>query len=163
MNAIHRERLDQIACWLEAGGDGQRRFDMRVGLELDKKPNWFRSPDDCGTTCCIAGAAVSMFAERISWSKRRHREVNTGLLFAARVDWPQVRCRARDLLGLSAAQAEELFLPDGYRTGKIDAAWAARCIRHFMATGEIDWAGTKDAQVAEKPKLTIVARIGQSK
>lgn len=158
MNAIHRERLDQIACWLEAGGDGQRRFDMRIGLELDKRPNWFRSPDDCGTTCCIAGAAVSMFAERIPWNKDRRVHPGGFHIFAGGVSWDYVGPCARDLLGLSNEQAEAIFCPPNFRSGNIDAAWAARCIRHFMATGEIDWAGTKDApKVAERPQLRIVA------
>ena len=107
-------RLEYIAQWLEAGGDaryGINGFDMR----------WWHNPEaECGTTCCIGGAARTWFGD------------------------------AYTSLGLSNVAGYELFYPPDminveyvdYRN--ITPAWAARCIRKYQQTGTVDWEGTRN-------------------
>jgi hypothetical protein len=47
---MHTQNLEQLALWLEAGAP-HVTFDMDVGAAV--KP-------DCGTSCCMAGAAFFM-------------------------------------------------------------------------------------------------------
>lgn len=108
------ERLTQIAEWLEAGAPhrgGVAGFDMR----------YVTSTTDCGTVCCIAGAANAFFDAHLGMSVNAARR-----------------------LGINRMQSLELFMPDGYTLeGKYSAAHAARCIRKLIATGEVDWHGTE--------------------
>ena len=117
------ERLNIIAEWLEAGAphkDGVDGFDMR---------DWKRYTD-CGTMCCIAGTAYQFFG-------------GEGKSFFI---------QAANLLELDYKTAERLFyaLKGSPGEGVIDLAtitpaWAARCIRKLIATGEVDWVGTQAA------------------
>ena len=112
------ERLNIIAEWLEAGAPHKDGID---GFNME---DWHKE-DECGTTCCIAGAAIQFF--------ETDSDPNTPLQTAAR------------LIGLDSRDASELF----YATDvddpleNISAAWAARCIRKLIATGEVDWEGTR--------------------
>lgn len=115
------ERLNQIAMWLEAGAPSTNGVD---GFDMS---DW-KQKKDCGTVCCIAGTANEW------WNK--------GKEFATSHD-------AAQLLGLTDEQREHLFLPGSKNEcwAGIEAppAWAARCIRKFIATGDVDWQGTRDA------------------
>lgn len=112
------DRLTTIAEWLEAGAprrDGVDGFDMRA---------WRDPFASCGTTCCIAGAAVEFFGN------------------GGRDD---IAYTAARLLGLEELPWMRLFIPAfrKARIGDITPAWAARCIRKLIATGEVDWEGTR--------------------
>lgn len=153
------DALTEIAEWLEAGAPHKgdlTGFDMTTyGLH-----------NSCGTVACIAGAAVDfhradLFQRALgSWSE-------------APIAVPPV---AREILGLTYNQSEVLFCPcddtdedypddrgdlcevyfeddedqDWIRHGDIDAAWAARTIRHLIATGRVNWRVTAPRPVFEE-------------
>lgn len=121
------DKLTEIAEWLEAGAperNGVVEFDMRHFIE----PNVHRL---CGTTCCIAGAALQFEAAE--------PYADTDEVFERL--FMTVGEAARYVLDLTNKQAEWLF------HGRLGAspAWAARCIRKLIATGKVDWAGTEHA------------------
>ena len=122
--------LGKVARWLEAGAphvdiSGRRidSFDMTKGIESE----------GCGTACCIAGALV---------------QFNGG---NATGYWTDIRDKAMDLGGITEeADAYELFglYSDGqgeYEHGRfarlreVKPEGAAKVIRKFVRTGEVDW------------------------
>lgn len=121
------DRLTKIAEWLEAGAPhkkGVAKFDMS-----DYVVN-----DSCGTVCCIAGAACQFFTKSRYKTHQSFVEEN-----------------APKILDLSEGEAEELFCAFDLQDemgfvglSKITPAWAARCIRKLIATGEVDWRGTRE-------------------
>lgn len=125
------DKLVEIAEWLEAGATyvkGVSRFDMTHFIERDH----------CGTSCCIAGAAIQ-FDRKFPYAD--------GEVTGAHET-------ARRILGLTFAQALALFYGEGSDCvldpdegdinplSRITPAWAARCIRKLIETGKVDWAGT---------------------
>jgi hypothetical protein len=131
------ERLVAIAEWLEAGAperDGVSGFCMES----------FQQERSCGTVCCIAGAANSF------WSPLKN-QIDTRDL---KSDSYPLATRAAELLGVEFGPlplqglAWDLFMIEGddFLMRRITPAWAARCIRKLIATGEVDWTGTREAQ-----------------
>jgi hypothetical protein len=121
------ERLTAIAEWLEAGAperDGVQYFDMKWWNSDLKSITGY-----CGTVCCIGGAAS------LWWSTCRYSDDH-----------------AAEALGLNYSTANQLFYPtDSDQIDLMDAvgsnaAWAARCVRNLIATGYVDWEGTREAQ-----------------
>lgn len=142
MTTMRVDRLAELAEWLEAGAPHKGTiygFDMRfVYAELDR----FIGPDGvdrCGAVCCMAGAAIEFFGTS-KQVREMHRNGNPDLDGR----------RAAKLLGISfCKQADYLFFPDESESSKppishkkIDAPWAARCVRKLIATGVVDWEGT---------------------
>ena len=117
---MNKRRLGVIARWLEAGAphkNGVHGFSMRELFQAG----------DCGTTCCISGAAHEFWPD----------------------DEGPTPYFGQAQLGLTFEQAVRLFEPEGFSTGKYDSpAWGARVIRKLIATGEVDWAGTRRAKRA---------------
>lgn len=147
--------LDRIACWLEAGGkeDG-RVFHMGVGF-------W---NSGCRTVCCVAGAACDFVgAVPREFYMPASRDPDSGIwsdagMIGLDYSWGSIAVKARDLLGLDDITADELFEPDSTDEGKeFTPAWAARCIRKLMATGVVDWDGTRDAEIAPAARAVIDA------
>ena len=69
--------------------------------------------DECGAAGCVAGWTCRLFGdEKNEW-----------------VDPVKLGRKARDLLGLTKADADLLFVPDGLRFQKIPAAEAAKAVR----------------------------------
>lgn len=122
------ERLTALAEWLEAGGKPN-------GVKATFRMSTWFTPHafDCGTACCIAGSAVLKFGTADECSK----------LYNGRLSPNWIPNAAKEVLGLDAVQATRLFVPSFLDLGKIDAAWAARTIRHLIDTGKVDWAITK--------------------
>lgn len=115
------ERLTVIAEWLEAGAK-PRRF-VKGGFNM----SWFFGENNCGTTCCIGGAAQAFFGLRLPKFLAENRD-------------PQ------KILGLTDMQADELFYELTWvqrNTFEQERAHAARCIRNLIATGKVDWKGTR--------------------
>ena len=149
---MNEARLVQMAEWLEAGAPHQYlKFDITTGITFDQRP---MSKDDiptCATSCCIAGAACFFFNDVPAMVEKELNQFG----YCTRVDWTDVTNEATDLLGLTIGQANKLFIPwtsSQRHDDDIDAlsyygrpityndpAWAARVIRHFLATGVIDW------------------------
>lgn len=135
------ERLTVICEWLEAGAphkDGVGGFYM---------PDFFRDDAECGTTACIGGAAVQWWGSD---------EVKNDLC-------ENLHTKRAEILGLDDNTANNLFYPDSYpytvdadghftdgplqdRLEEVTPAWAARCVRKLMETGEVDWLGTQAAE-----------------
>ena len=94
---------------------------------------------ECGTVCCIAGAATQFFndenGEIAGEAFEKSAESWTG---TGEADWLVVASEARYLLGLERLQAKELFEPN-VRWTSITPEIAAKVIRHLMETGEVNW------------------------
>lgn len=116
------ERLTTIAEWLEAKAparNGVVRFNMQH----------FDARTECGAVCCIAGAAVHFFHP--DWIHLFHE---------------QIFGNAAALLELDSDTADTLFfaMPVRVQLGEIPTDWAARCVRKLIATGQVDWYGTRN-------------------
>lgn len=66
---LQTERLEALANWLEGGAKhklhiGKREvvFDMSVGIRAMADVGEDFDPNECGTACCVAGAAVQFFS-----------------------------------------------------------------------------------------------------
>jgi hypothetical protein len=127
---MHIERLDEIASWLEDGAPHRGKvhaFTMSAFIDI--------IDNDCGTACCIAGAAVQF--HRKSMKKRQYEPTDTGVRFYR---------RAKQLLDLDETTADNLFIMENtdYHLNQVTPAWAARCIRNLIETGEVDWDSTRE-------------------
>ena len=87
-------KLNELARWLEAGAP-HIIFNMREGIDYDP---FERIPEiikdqvgvgECGTTCCIAGYAVSLENNKFSIKPNSYHPA-----------WPEVRDQALKILGL---------------------------------------------------------------
>jgi uncharacterized lipoprotein YmbA len=125
--------LTELAVWLEASApetSGVSEFNMMVFIERPRA-------HDCGTACCIAGAAIQ-FAQDKPFSYDEWLETP-----ANPFQW------ASTLLDIDYLQASLLFhCEDEYgevvaSQREIDSQWAARCIRKLIDTGGVDWLGTR--------------------
>lgn len=139
------ELLTKIAEWLEAGGKHEKKsFNMETGIRFHITDlNLKDDINDCRTSCCLAGAAVQFGGETAKVYDNDGSVDN----YKPEVNFGLVADEAQELLQLSEEQAEDLFTPNN-RLGKSlsyynDAAWAARTIRHLIATGEVDWMAVK--------------------
>lgn len=110
------------------------RFNMRYLFKDRRGERWSDEAPHaqlvhpCGTAACIAGWTLALFAPN-----KRGGDADD----------------AQTLLGLDEYQADELFLPQGYRNSRrYTQARAVRTLDHLIATGEVDW----DAKPAEGAK-----------
>lgn len=101
---MNRDKLERLAEWLEAGAP-HALFDMQYGyVSNTSDPDLFENlvPDsepECGTVCCIAGAAFMLEGRTLTL-----REDN----------WEPVRDEALKILGLpnrGTYMGHELFDP----------------------------------------------------
>jgi hypothetical protein len=124
---IYRYRLIEIAEWLEAGAPVRGKV---VGFDMGTVMH----EDICGTVCCIAGAAIQFFTPFRSLTAYSDDVLGT----------PYGKYGQREL-GLTESQAQALFCPPGSysKPNAYTPDWAARTIRHFLATGIVDWEATK--------------------
>lgn len=134
-----RKALENVAAWLEAGAPHRilasglqvDRFDMSEPVKVDAA---------CGTSCCIAGAVCQF--EALGIDVRDHM---------GSLEWGG-EDGAMDLagafLGMPLADQLRMFEPWNYfvgRDGDFNAApRGAAVIRHYLATGKVDWDRFKD-------------------
>ena len=129
-----RKALVTVAQWLEAGAphikldNGWQVDHFAMDTVIDVDP-W------CGTSCCIAGAVCQF----------------EGLGAEARMDDGELGWvgehggfeLASNFLGIGEDEAHQLFEPWNHFGGDDEsfnsAARGAAVIRHFLATGEVDW------------------------
>jgi hypothetical protein len=124
---MNKERMLKLADFIEALPPKQ--FNMQfwavnnnnVSGRRDVDPKTI-NPHQCGTTACIAGWAVYLFA------KRDPVDQNYWISFGE---------EAQDLLGLTLDQRENLFLSDcwGEAPEHITREMAAAKIRKMVASG----------------------------
>lgn len=116
---MDKERILHLADVIEKGSD-QLGFNMAFYEYLTSNPDLDMSGHKCGTVACIAGWAVHTFPPDDRYATA----------------WTA----ARDQLGLTTFQADQLFEPS------VDAAYekatpeiAAKVLRHLAETGEVEW------------------------
>jgi len=156
---MHIERLTKLAEWLEAGGKHELvHFDMTSGIRFSEEVEMERlTPEEinaCGSSCCIAGAAVQFFNNPVAMIRAAIED--NDMYDTTEVPWHTVKEEAAELLELDSDVASWLFEPnyyahivDHYNLGAFnDPAWAARTIRHLIATGEVNWKAMKEAPCA---------------
>lgn len=130
MKPTNPKAFNAVLRWLDAGAphkgdvDG---FDMRD----------FKRQRDRGTTCCIAGAMVEF-----SPTLKKH--------FTGDLSYPYIASIAA---GMEHEDPNILFYGlngcgEDEDLESITPAWAARCIRHYIETGTVDWDGTREAKDA---------------
>ena len=140
------KRLTEVTEWLEAGAPHRKieggvvdAFEMDVGVTIDT---------DCGTACCIAGA-VCQFNQPFDLSDGLGEQQNE-------VNWrgeEGVMARALSLLGLNRSGeglrlAHRIFRANDHNE-HITAEVAARVMRHFLNTGELEWPEAPEEGPAE--------------
>lgn len=151
---MHIERLTTLAEWLEAGAPHERiSFSMKDGITVEVTYNTTEEElNSCKTACCIAGAAVMFFND--GDGKILQTFLNDDKPMAPddaqemMVSWDDVQDTALELLDLEVDPLDighSLFMGGEFALREIDAPWAARTIRHFIATNEVDWKYTRDA------------------
>lgn len=127
------ESLTRVAEWLEAGAP-HRRSDGRVvhGFNMSHGVG----TEDCGTTCCIAGAVCQFEGLGVL---SYDGEMN---FFG---DTDGAGTLAAKHMGLSDEVASRLFMPfdhwvtEGAGVSVSDPEAAAKVVRHYLATGQVDW------------------------
>lgn len=129
-----RKALVTVAEWLEDGAPHKKlggglqldAFDMETVVQVDPT---------CGTSCCIAGAVCQF--ERLGMNARDKLGGLEWMGDNGAFDM------ARDFIGMSDCSARSMFMPwvsfDGQDDSFNSAARGAAVIRHFLATGEVDW------------------------
>lgn len=135
MNEQGKKALVKVAEWLERGAP---HVVIATGVEI----NHFDmgepvTPDDagCGTACCIAGAVCQF--EQLGMDVR---DSGGGLGWHYDTGADHL---ASNFLGIGSQEASELFVPwehfEGDPSEFSDPELAARVVRHFIATGKVDW------------------------
>jgi hypothetical protein len=121
------ERLTELAEWLEAGAPIRNGVD---GYDISD----FSQPAECGTAFCLAGAVIQWHFP----GGLESAESSPGVL--------RLSAPAMEILGLSRDQANALFFPVGLCGEEYtDTAYAARVLRHLIATGEVAWSAMLEA------------------
>jgi len=121
---MNKERLEEVAQWLEAGAP-ERKFNMNRLLDApmsSAEKNW------CGTECCIAGYVVTRYIPQS-------------------VNLDRIEVNATELLGLKENVSNALFYPKvlGSEDG-FDDCWdditpiqAAQAVRNVMKHNNPLW------------------------
>lgn len=146
MGNLNLDALNTVALWLEAGAPETTgpRFDMLSTLEIPEEllPDieQLASNNWCGTSACIAGAAMA-FCDPTAVTEMALNQPAS----LSGMDLP-LWDRAQQLLNLTDDQAQELFAPWNAehlnyqpQPRAITPARAATTIRHLIATGEVNW------------------------
>lgn len=165
---MHVQRLTEIAEWLEAGAPRKgyaTGFNMQYGIKIDQNlanPQLTQNEfgeypiaqaeavlSTCGTTCCIAGAAVLFYNEPAEKLAKHYFRLYGTVLWHGHHG---IEEEATSLLELTEREARYLFTPHDVWNGRLedynDPAWAARVIRGFIATGTVDWIAYKEPKAA---------------
>lgn len=125
-----KQALIDVAVWLEAGaphvGD-LVGFDLSVGVDLQQ--------NSCGTVCCIAGALVQ-FNEPVTEKLKAQVAEDD---YNTEYNWSTIFQRGMEIAGLDEGQASALFEPDVWDRADITPAEAAKVIRHYVNTDEVNW------------------------
>lgn len=123
---MNKERLTEVALWLEAGAP-ERKFNMNRLLDISfttDTTNW------CGTECCIAGYVVTRFAPEDVVMVEKNGSADH---------------LAGELLDLEPEMADQLFYPKDSHSRQIED-WSAITpeqagvvVRNLVETGDVDW------------------------
>lgn len=138
---MNTELFGRIIAWLE-GGTPHVKFSMAEGLVVE----YCEGDNVCATACCIAGAAVQFGAPNRVRELAFKDDVTSDIAIDE-LAWPDVRDEACELLDIPFEDASSLFEPGRYYRNEVglctlditDPLGAARVLRHYVATGEVDW------------------------
>ena len=139
---MNQERLEQLASIVDKLETGREpgQFDMEEIIHVNPEQG------DCGTPACLIGWTLSLFGYD---DAVYNYEIDDIPITDPTLGWSAGWAKARELLDLTYAQADELFCPmkesihylarpaDGDRF--ITAKRAAAAIRHMADTGHVDW------------------------
>lgn len=129
-----RNALEKVAEWLEAGAPHKA---LPEGLQVDSfNMSYSIEVNDCGTSCCIAGAVCQFEALGVD-----HRFDDGSLGWAGKNGVMEL---AGAFLGMELADQVKLFEPwnhfSHWDNEEFNApARGAAVIRHFLETGEVNW------------------------
>ncbi|MDX9668748.1 hypothetical protein [Pseudomonas sp. P8_250] len=129
-----RSALVKVAEWLEAGAP---HVSLANGMDLDRfaMDSVVEVNDECGTSCCIAGAVCQFEGLGLD-----NRQYDGELGWSGESGGFEL---AATHLDMSDDDAHRMFEPWGYFGGTDEsfnsAPRGAAVIRHFLATGEVDW------------------------
>lgn len=117
-NAELAKLFEPVLEWLDNGGDEQYKFDMH--RHYNKSP--------CGTTCCIVGA-IGLLNDDLNWGEYAPKVIGKHM----RAVWAEDALT--DNYGMNMSDAYRMF----YGNMEATPAKAAKVIRHWIATGDVDW------------------------
>lgn len=123
---MNKRKVLKLANFIERQGFKTLGFNMDVFYDTVEYNEDF-SGHGCGTVACVAGWCVAM--------EHGLKEFNTS------TDKHMADDKARDMLGLTDTQADDLFYE--LDQGKTDKD-AAKVLRHLAETGKVDWSITYD-------------------
>jgi hypothetical protein len=136
------KNMNKVIAWLEAGAP-HAYFDMDYGVQQPNDFEFFgnytayknvEEKENCGTVCCIAGAAALMdYAEEIDYKGVFPK-------ISPEMRWQEVEKRALKYLGLPKDCADfgnELFSPE-YAPENCTPQEAAEAMKRVMK-GEYPW------------------------
>ena len=133
--ADHLDTVPDIAPGLPRGTVS---FDMgtyftlnRGAFIVDDDGDYGEYHEHCGTAACIAGHTIILFGSHYQRARLKDQSL-------------EVHIAARRLLELDADGANKLFEPPGSFNQHMpsSAKQAARTLRRFAGTGEVDWTTT---------------------
>lgn len=144
---MNRERLELIASLLSDADEESRTF-IHEGTTYILRMDVGHKKDQCGTVCCIAGLAASLFAPEFIATRYTYPE------------WYDLSETARVALGLSLLQSKALFLESSARAIEITPSQAAEGINRLLR-GKYPWspdvytsaATEKDEFIAANPRF----------
>lgn len=134
-----QEKMLFLADLLDDEASHIAEYNIHVGVDCDS---------DCGTAACIAGTAFLAFTESDPRYENREHQFDREfsgqgwLKYGGDYDTPYSKIGV-NLLGIDFHSAEQLFFP--FNRADWNTAWsrdhrkAAAVLRHFVATGEVDW------------------------
>lgn len=150
--------LERIATWLENGAVEVDRFgnpiefNMAVGVKSGH--------EDCGTACCIAGAAVQFVNPVMIQGYFENNEADFDWEGMTEMPWSSVQEAAWLYTGLDRQLASQLFEPQYHSNRSYlledysDPVLAAKVIRNLIATGIVDWDIDIEDETKGNPKGT---------
>ena len=127
INLTPRERLIEVAEWLEA------KTPMKAGVNDFDMRHWVEQ-NECGTSCCLAGAIVQFDQAAKGLNTLTDGDVSE-ISEGAANEYCEIGDYAGDLCGLNPAEAQSLFRENMDAT----PADAAVTIRRYLSTGKLYW------------------------
>ena len=131
---MNRERLELIASLLSDVDEESRTF-VHEGTTYILRMNVGHKKDQCGTVCCIAGLAASLFDPEFISTRYTYPE------------WYDLSETARVALGLSLLQSKALFLESSTQAIEITPSQAAEGINRLL-DGKYPWLPSDHAYAA---------------
>lgn len=149
---MNRERITKLAEWFEAGAPHKTiKFVIDQGItvtNIDEAQDAAHL-NACQTACCIAGATVQFFDPKFSdemllaiVDDYEHGDyIEQEDPSWVQGNWPPVKHRAAELLGVEGDDILFMFEPYGFTDypEQFTAEATGKMLRHYLATGKVKW------------------------